>query len=667
MPGTETVGGMELARSVGGIFGSVVRVAALATHAVTHSPEYWGDPVGQLRAVDAAVRGEEVPAVPVGNLPWELLVGWPRAVGWAACAAGTPPADRVVLRRFLAILADTVFADHTRSVRFLTVAAETPIVGGVRRVADSVFFCRPLHGSATAWVLGIGRGDRLPVGWTAQTTNAVRVWPATEIRAFLQLAELRGEVPAGSAVAHSLATLTGMTSEEAVVAWVGMPAVTARPTESDAVEVAFAIAGGEEVHVAAGPTRRAGLRDRLGISETAGDRVDRTTAALGVFERLTITDLAFGRSPEELWDPLQGKPSPVARFAAVWAAVVGTRTPFDGAVVDTLDQLVFGPTYHQTSAASLLERMTAGPVLRGDRMSELVLRGGLWPAVSGGPTVEDIVSLARAVSALTLLLPGEATALRRLPEHVAALVACLGEPGLMLDVGVTTALTEPLSEFGPIQQFADGRGERVDVGARVLARSGFGGAGAIFLRPAAVGKGGVGDPKSDDLARVVRAVRQTSYMALAAESAAADLPSGRYLADPTMSAPDIVDEASAATGLSPDTTVLWLQVLALPSVTDTWVCRWNGWEADRVVAAADALDAVGLIRFSRRRDVGTFMAPGPVLQLPESGQRIARSSFELYGGILAADGRPSLPLGRLLPVRPLAELFRTAWQRVRED
>ncbi|MFH8293699.1 hypothetical protein [Streptomyces sp. NPDC018059] len=82
------------------------------------------------------------------------------------------------------------------------------------------------------------------------------------------------------------------------------------------------------------------------------------------------------------------------------------------------------------------------------------------------------------------------------------------------------------------------------------------------------------------------------------------LPPGGYESDPRLSAPEVVEEAAATTGLDTDAATLYLQLLALPVPTDRRIRRFNRWTPAHHKAVAAALVEAGLAVADRRARAG---------------------------------------------------------------
>jgi hypothetical protein len=136
-------------------------------------------------------------------------------------------------------------------------------------------------------------------------------------------------------------------------------------------------------------------------------------------------------------------------------------------------------------------------------------------------------------------------------------------------------------------------------------------------------------------------------------------PPGRYPHDPSVSVPDLVDEAAGTHGLSTGAAAYYLQLLALPDPTDKRVLEWNGWSAATLRAARTALAATDLVVEARRERAGrSLFLPGG--WLPLKAPNLPVEAWKQGLG-LRLEGGPS---GRVLVTVPVPDLFRTAWARV---
>lgn len=166
------------------------------------------------------------------------------------------------------------------------------------------------------------------------------------------------------------------------------------------------------------------------------------------------------------------------------------------------------------------------------------------------------------------------------------------------------------------------------------------------------------------LYHVWQAAISPGVAALVARAVDTPLPAGGSELDPRLSAPEVVDAVQARHGLDRDAATMYLQLLALADCGDAPTRELNGWTQTKQKKAAAALVAAGLAQEQKQpRANRKLVLAGPWEVLFPPHPAIERDKLALYdarmdGGALAA------PLGRVLPLRPLHEVFAAAWQRV---
>ncbi|WP_344235994.1 DNA-binding protein [Actinocorallia libanotica] len=135
--------------------------------------------------------------------------------------------------------------------------------------------------------------------------------------------------------------------------------------------------------------------------------------------------------------------------------------------------------------------------------------------------------------------------------------------------------------------------------------------------------------------------------------------------DPSRSVPGLVAEAASRYDLGPDAAVVYLMLLAMPDPTDKNTARWTGWKPARLKAARAELAATDLVVEARRARAGrSLFLPGGwnALRAPHLPQE--EWKLPLYG--LAGDVDSRTLRGALVPVEPVADLYRRAWRRITE-
>ncbi|MEV4499416.1 hypothetical protein AB0J84_27425 [Micromonospora arborensis] len=133
--------------------------------------------------------------------------------------------------------------------------------------------------------------------------------------------------------------------------------------------------------------------------------------------------------------------------------------------------------------------------------------------------------------------------------------------------------------------------------------------------------------------------------------------------DPTRSVPDLVAEAAGENGLGADAAAVYLMLLAMPDPTDRDTTKWTGWKPARLKAARAELAGTELVvEASRSRAGRSLFLPGPWLERGHGQKPIEAWKTSLFG--LAPDGTAALSV--TVPFEPAADLYRRAWQRLRD-
>jgi hypothetical protein len=142
------------------------------------------------------------------------------------------------------------------------------------------------------------------------------------------------------------------------------------------------------------------------------------------------------------------------------------------------------------------------------------------------------------------------------------------------------------------------------------------------------------------------------------ESVRADAGRTGWAQDPTTEVPDLVTGVADRHGLGTDAAAYYLQLLALGDPTDRNVQRWTGWTAARLKKARAQLVAAELVVEAKRDRAGrTAFLPGGWRKTP-GVEEWKLSMFDV------GDGEIDTLAPLVTPCRPVAALFRAAWQRV---
>jgi len=257
------------------------------------------------------------------------------------------------------------------------------------------------------------------------------------------------------------------------------------------------------------------------------------------------------------------------------------------------------------------------------------------------------------------------------PRLHAKILARLANPELMLFGGSRELKIEGKPYVAPGYQSNPSQ-HGVDNGAIVVAH------GYVYFRPARIAA-----TDAENLARVRdaaelhypqqlfpwsglyhvwQAALSPGIAALVARAADSPVPAGGSELDPRLCAAEVVDAVAARHRLDRDAATLYLQLLTLVDCGDAPTRELNGWTQTKHKKAAGALVAAGLVvEIKHPRANRKYALDGPWEQLFPPHPAVERAKLPLYdarmdGGALAA------PLGRVLPLRPLHELFAAAWQ-----
>jgi uncharacterized protein (TIGR02996 family) len=141
---------------------------------------------------------------------------------------------------------------------------------------------------------------------------------------------------------------------------------------------------------------------------------------------------------------------------------------------------------------------------------------------------------------------------------------------------------------------------------------------------------------------------------------------GQHEADPRASVPELHDAARAAHDLPSDAATLYLQLATLCDCTDRWLRAINAWTATRHGKAIDALVAKRLVVAERKPRAGRKVClPGAWEALAAPQPAMEASKLQLYGVVRCGEVLAA-PLGRVVALQPLHELFARAWAALRD-
>ncbi|HEU4732762.1 MAG TPA: hypothetical protein VFT22_32925 [Kofleriaceae bacterium] len=278
----------------------------------------------------------------------------------------------------------------------------------------------------------------------------------------------------------------------------------------------------------------------------------------------------------------------------------------------------------------------------------------------------------QAVCLLGTYLPAGDPRRLGVPRLHAKILARLANPELLLFGGSRETKIEGKTYVAPGYQSNPSQ-HGVDNGAIVVAH------GYVYFRPARI------TPEdTENLARVRdaaelhypmqtfpwsglyhvwQAALSPGVAALVARAADTPVQAGGSELDPRLSVPELVNVVAAHHKLDRDAATLYLQLLTLVDCGDAPTRELDDWTQTRHKKAAGALVAAGLVREQKNpRANRKFVLDGPWETLFPPHPAVEAWKLPLYEARMV-NGALAAPLGRLLPLRPVHELFAAAWQR----
>ncbi|MGC9495599.1 DNA-binding protein [Streptomyces sp. WG7] len=463
-----------------------------------------------------------------------------------------------------------------------------------------------------------------------------------------ELAE-RGPAPWFPAAAEEFARLTGVTPTMARLVVAGMPMV-------DDKREAVPSATLKAIGVKAADARVA--KDEL--------------RSLDAGARQAVVAALLPAEPTRLWT--DGPDA--ARAAEVWNERLGRRTPVREEVLHDAARTVVSPGWAPPAALHGFVDMATEPRLTRD----LTWRLGPYCVQSAEKTPgfdNNVLKGSVALAAwLAHRLPSGDPVRATLPGVLSALRDRLAHPGLLIALDRRT-------EWEPFRRAAGDPTETgedfVRYGAVVL---GTGGPGPVpAIRPALLDAAG-NDPHLTALFTGERPNAQETALSMVHDRRFAELLAdpGNPVAgerdadglwwpqDPARSVPDLVAEVAERYGVGEDAAVLYLMLLAMPDPTDRNTARWTGWGGQRggtarLRAARAELAATDLVLEGNRSKAGrSLFLPGGWTRLGNPHLPLERWKLPMYD---LRDGESPV-LGVVVPTRPVAGLYREAWQRVQD-
>ncbi|MEU9143883.1 DNA-binding protein [Streptomyces sp. NPDC048349] len=607
----------------------------------------------------------DVPALPYSGLLWTPLLDQPAAVAYRAVAAATGEEERAAVisllreidalglasaegsadrwRRVLVRLDQRHLRAPDGSERNLHRRAVLPLGGGAvlattehsASVPDGHEFGALLHDPTGRFTVPgpyTVRGDA-QVG----DPQRGRDW----LTRFLAEAADRGPAPFFPEAAEEFARLTGVPGALARLMVAGLPSIETSWSNFLTPE----------------------LRTLLGVKATAADQARDELKGLDAAVRRAVVAALLPADPALLWT--EGPDAAAA--AEVWNRRVGRRTPVPDWLLTEASR-VLRTGWAVPLALSALLDPAASPELSVD-VAWTVKGDHAEPREPAGrPFTSAVLTTAMGTMAwLAHRLPAGDPLRAALPPALTAVRQRLAAPELLLDTG----------NYADLPTFRKAAGTPTETG------EGFERYGAVImataddrprpaLRPVLLDSTG-SDPylavlRGDDqrpnaVETALRATHDPRFAALLADPGApaagdVDRDGTWWPQDPCRSVPELVSQAAEEHGLGADAAALYLMLLAMPDPTDRNTARWTGWKPARLKAARAELAATVLVVSAGRSRAGrTLFLPGGWVEMASPVLPVEQWKLPMYGHPLR---------GPLVPAEPAADLYRRAWQRVRE-
>lgn len=608
------------------------------------------------------------PELPVGTPELHTLLGRVTALAHRAAARTTSAEHREALRQLLAGferlgLGPSGAAGRWRRVTLhldahrLRSAPDHWREGswhGLLPLADGAFIAVTGHGSADDDGCDFTGLFHDPAGrFTAPEPYKVLACdPIGEdqhpgrLGAFLAALAERGPAPWFPDAAEEFARLTGVTETLARLVVAGLPGV-------DAYERTFLTTEARNV-----------IGVKVAPAAVAKDELRGIDSAV----RAEVVGALLPADPVRLWT----EGPDVVAAAAVWNNRLGKRPAVpEDLLSDAIRAFRHAPWPVREALPALLDPARA-PQLSRDLRWEV--NGDRVRPVGNdttGFTVQTLVGSVGLVAWLAHRLPAGDPIRAALPPALTAVRARLAAPGLMLDLGQYIGLPAFRKTAGTPTETGPGF-ERY--GAVVLATHDD--QPAPGIRVDLLDEAGqdpylpatrVNDqPYPAEVAlRMVRDPRFAALLADPGEPMAGDRDKDGtwWPQHPGCSVPDLVVEVAKEHGLGEDAATLYLMLLAMPDPTDRATARWTGWKPARLKAARAELAATDLVVQATRTRAGrSLFLPGGWAEQPSPRVPLERWKLPLFDLVV----NDQTPLGVIVPTEPAADLYRRAWQRVRE-
>ncbi len=510
-----------------------------------------------------------------------------------------------------------------------------------------------------------GKLKLLPGAKLSEEKKPAPGWATPEkLRAFVDAIRVRGAWTYERAQGEALAARTGLSYPEAALLVAGCPHFN-------------------EYNKNFLPTE---LRETLGLKVNEADAAKDALRALGEEKLRRILDGALPDDPEQLYVPLgagaDDDASFIAKLGESVTEVLGKRIALDPNLVAQIGRdlnFLYGRPAEMIATLSDPKRAEG---LNKDGTWYLDDWGVSRSDKAGGEVFDEDTLFKTTCYFLYLAteLPAGHPLRGQLPEVHSRVVKRLSASGLVLGAGnystgnkkKNLAFLEGLGGKSYKPPKSDRKGDLLgrDAGALLALPDEDDGMLNVGFRP---GKMKAKDwellrkLECDDEGAVGAAEIALSEGAkqIAARLKQSPVPEGSYEANPLHSAPEVVAAVRKKLKLEEDAAVLYLQLLALAAPTDARIRLWNGWTPSRISKAAEVLKKAKLVVQAKRARAGrSYFLPGGWEALSAPNLPIETWKLPLYGAERAKKTeKVKTRLPRLLPLRPLHELFAEAWKR----
>ncbi|MGC4117070.1 MAG: hypothetical protein QM765_21415 [Myxococcales bacterium] len=305
-------------------------------------------------------------------------------------------------------------------------------------------------------------------------------------------------------------------------------------------------------------------------------------------------------------------------------------------------------------------------------------RDGQWrphlmgpPEVLGGPCEcfdgPALLAGTQALFFLSTALPGGDARRAALPALERAIKARLAHPELLLWGGVHQQGQPSIPDGKPYVPpgYEDAKHHH-GLSNEALALA----CGYLYFRPSRLTRPedvAVCEAHDPRIFKAWKAFTSPGLARMLARIEAGALEAGGSEQDPRVAAPDVVRSIASRLELDPDAATLYLQLLALADASEAWLCQVNGWTPAQHQRAAMALLGQRLVEEKKQpRANRKLVLPGPWEPLSAPLPAMERWKLPLYEVRIVGKAIES-PLGAVLPLRPMGEIFQAAAARLEAE